>query len=315
MATGTPLVIGFYPGSQIHLDERYMNNGVAYASTAEVLSLLPLTSRALYLPVNVAGVDYWFTPDLNTLAIKNSTLAVANGSITLVKMADVASGTVFYRKTAGAGPPEVQTLATLRADLNIPADPSTVLGNKVDKVAGSRLITSAEGVILSNTSNTNTGDETGDTIRTKLGISSLSGENTGDQDLSGKVDKVTGKGLSTNDYDDTEKAKVALAPISVRITLPAAASVAARVAAASAPTNYPTGWTLAANSTVNLLITHTLTGKKIASVTVYEIDSPGERLLVPFGSAFTGVLGNATTVLIEGLAPTTLALRIELTFN
>lgn len=30
-------------------------------------------------------------------------------------------------------------------------------------------------------------------------------------DISGKVDKITGKGLSTNDYDNTEKAKVAAA--------------------------------------------------------------------------------------------------------
>lgn len=58
---------------------------------------------------------------------------------------------------------------------------------KVDKVAGSRLITSAEGTILSNTS----------------------GVNTGDQDLSGKVDKVAGKGLSTNDYTTLEQTKLA----------------------------------------------------------------------------------------------------------
>ena len=58
---------------------------------------------------------------------------------------------------------------------------------KVDKVAGSRLITSAEGTILSNTS----------------------GVNTGDQDLSGKVDKVAGKDLSTNDYTTLEQTKLA----------------------------------------------------------------------------------------------------------
>ena len=59
------------------------------------------------------------------------------------------------------------------------------LALKVDKVTGSRLITSAESTILGNTSGTNTGDETVTTIKTKLGISTLSGSNTGDQDLSG----------------------------------------------------------------------------------------------------------------------------------
>lgn len=61
------------------------------------------------------------------------------------------------------------------------------LDNKVDKVTGSRLITSAEGTVLSNTSGTNTGDETVTTIKTKLGITTLSGSNTGDQDISGKA--------------------------------------------------------------------------------------------------------------------------------
>ena len=44
---------------------------------------------------------------------------IADGSITVAKMANVATGTVFYRKTAGTGVPEVQTLATLKADLGL----------------------------------------------------------------------------------------------------------------------------------------------------------------------------------------------------
>lgn len=58
---------------------------------------------------------------------------------------------------------------------------------KVDKVAGSRLITTAEGTILGNTSGVNTNDETTATIKSKLGITTLSGSNTGDQDLSAKA--------------------------------------------------------------------------------------------------------------------------------
>ena len=61
------------------------------------------------------------------------------------------------------------------------------LALKVDKVTGSRLITSSESTLLGNTSGTNTGD----------------------QDLSGKVDKVVGKGLSTEDYTTAEKSKLA----------------------------------------------------------------------------------------------------------
>jgi hypothetical protein len=40
-------------------------------------------------------------------------------AVSLAKMADVATATVFYRKTAGAGAPEVQTLATLKTDLGL----------------------------------------------------------------------------------------------------------------------------------------------------------------------------------------------------
>ena len=46
-------------------------------------------------------------------------------------------------------------------------------------------VTDAQQTVIGNTSGTNTGDETTATIKTKLGITTLSGSNTGDQDLSG----------------------------------------------------------------------------------------------------------------------------------
>jgi hypothetical protein len=85
------------------------------------------------------------------------------------------------------------------SDLNKPISTATqtVLDTKVDKVAGSRLITSAESTLLGNTSGTNTGDETVTTIKTKLGITTLSGSNTGDQDLSGYQTTLTATNLKT----------------------------------------------------------------------------------------------------------------------
>lgn len=44
---------------------------------------------------------------------------IANAAVSLAKMANVATGTVFYRKTAGTGAPEVQTLSTLATDLGV----------------------------------------------------------------------------------------------------------------------------------------------------------------------------------------------------
>lgn len=65
----------------------------------------------------------------NTAKVTNAThtgdvtgataLTIANSVVTLAKMANVATGTVFYRKTASAGAPEVQTLATLKTDLAV----------------------------------------------------------------------------------------------------------------------------------------------------------------------------------------------------
>ena len=46
-------------------------------------------------------------------------VTIANGVVSLTKMANVATGTIFYRKTAGTGSPEVQTLATLKTDLGL----------------------------------------------------------------------------------------------------------------------------------------------------------------------------------------------------
>jgi hypothetical protein len=65
----------------------------------------------------------------NTAKVTNAThtgevtgatvLTITNGAVTLAKQADVATASVFYRKTAGTGVPEVQTLATLKTDLGL----------------------------------------------------------------------------------------------------------------------------------------------------------------------------------------------------
>lgn len=55
------------------------------------------------------------------------------GHITLAKMADMATASLIYRKTAGIGAPEVQTLATLKTDLGLSGtntgDQTDVTGN------------------------------------------------------------------------------------------------------------------------------------------------------------------------------------------
>jgi len=60
-------------------------------------------------------------------------LTIANGAVTLAKMGNVGTGTVFYRASAGTGPPEIQTLAVLKTALGLTGtnsgDQTTITGN------------------------------------------------------------------------------------------------------------------------------------------------------------------------------------------
>lgn len=67
---------------------------------------------------DVVGVSDGDKGDI-TVSASGATWTIDNGAVTLGKQADVATSTVFYRKTAGTGSPEVQTLATLKTDLGL----------------------------------------------------------------------------------------------------------------------------------------------------------------------------------------------------
>lgn len=51
--------------------------------------------------------------------VRDGAASLAAGSITLSKLADMASSSLYYRKSSGTGPPEVNTLATLKTDLGL----------------------------------------------------------------------------------------------------------------------------------------------------------------------------------------------------
>jgi hypothetical protein len=74
---------------------------------------------------NTGDVTLSGVPNYITIAGQVITRALVDlaahvtGKLPLANMADVATGTVFYRKTAAAGAPEVQTLATLKTDLGL----------------------------------------------------------------------------------------------------------------------------------------------------------------------------------------------------
>jgi hypothetical protein len=68
---------------------------------------------------NTGDQTITLTGDVTGSGTGSFAATIAAAAVTLAKMANVATGTIFYRKTAGTGAPEVQTLATLKTDLGL----------------------------------------------------------------------------------------------------------------------------------------------------------------------------------------------------
>lgn len=93
-------------------DEAY---GVGWNGSLEVP-----TKNALYDKIETLGGG-GLPPDADygDITIAAGVWTIDAGAVTLAKMADMATASLIYRKTAGAGAPEVQTLATLKTDLGL----------------------------------------------------------------------------------------------------------------------------------------------------------------------------------------------------
>lgn len=134
----------------------YLNDGVPYVDQAEVFADFPLEDRNVFDKVNVAGVDYWFKPDVLTLEPYVGSLALADGSITPPKFADMPAKTIYYNKENTVGIPQINTLEQLKIDLGINNNNvkqtlyeiQMPAGNLVTKVAGATFTDSVWGTIV-----------------------------------------------------------------------------------------------------------------------------------------------------------------------
>ena len=63
-------------------------------------------------------------------------LTIADKAVTLAKMYDMATASLIYRRTAGVGSPEVNTLAQLAADLGLVGTPVQTYSGTVNLGAG-----------------------------------------------------------------------------------------------------------------------------------------------------------------------------------
>lgn len=213
----------------------YLNDGEPWADTAEVLATIDLAERTKYMIVNIMGVLYWFETDLSTLTEVIPSSSISDNSLALSKLIQFAQYTILYRRSAGTGNMEANTLTDLATDLGI----DDILAD----------------------------------------ILALQGQ------------------ISQNVFP---------------IYLPAAGSVAGRLSGLVEGDDYPNGWTLAPSDSVNLYITHPTTLKS-GTITVYEEDSG--RMAKPFVDAYTGIVSGDGTILIEGLDPHSVPLRIVLVFE
>lgn len=267
----------------------YFNGGTPnytpYASTTEALTVIGSNWKP-YMTVNVTGVDYWYLPN-GSLVKKNESLVLADKAVTLPKMADMATASLMGRVTAGVGTPQVLTVAQVLTLLGL-STVLTDLSNKVAKADGYSLIATTE---LAK-------------IHSKFA-----------EDEASVIQSITDFNanlvLTDNNYTDEDKAKINdISQGLFTIILPASSTVAGRCVT---PTEIPSGWTVSqSTSDQDLLITHTLTDRKIADVKVWSINAGGERLRVG-GLAYVGLLANsATTLIIESLAAIEVPLRIEI---
>ena len=98
-----------------------------------------------------------------TVSSAGTVWTIDPSTVTLAKQADVATGTIFYRKTAAAGAPEVQTLATLKTDLGLTGTNSGDV-----TLAGETYLTLAGQVLTANAINLAGTNVTGNLPVTKL---------------------------------------------------------------------------------------------------------------------------------------------------
>ena len=124
--------------------------------------------------------------------VENTAISSWQGSSNLNSLGTITSG--IWSGTSVAithGGTGANTAADARFNLGL------VIGQDVQSP-----LTTTQLAVLSNTSNSNTGDETIASIKTKLGITTLSGVNTGDQDVSSFA-TITNLALKANTSDMT----------------------------------------------------------------------------------------------------------------
>lgn len=138
----------------------------------------------------------------------STALTIAAKAVTLAKMDDVATASVFYRKTAGTGAPEVQTLATLKTDLGLSntnsGDQTSIVGITGTKAQFDTAVTDGNFMYTGDapTSHVHALSEITDSTSEALGVGTLEIGHATDTTLSrvsAGVAAIEGKNILTTD--------------------------------------------------------------------------------------------------------------------
>jgi len=137
----------------------------AGSGAPEVQTLATLKTDLGLTGTNSGDQTITLTGDVTGSGTGSFAATIANSAVTLAKMANMATASVFYRKTAGSGAPEVQTLATLKTDLGLTGtnsgDQTTIVGITSTLAEFNAALTGADFATGGGTaSGTNTGDQT-----------------------------------------------------------------------------------------------------------------------------------------------------------
>ena len=201
---------------------------VAYVETRQVttnpqgvFAVVLGDDKALTKSTNFASINWTPSPKFIKVEMDpnagSNYLVMGTSRLQAVPFAFYANGVdasnvkgVLPVSSGGTG---VATISDLKTTLGLDQINNTALDTKVDKVAGKGLstndFTTAEKNKLSAISGTNTGDQDLSSYATIAMLNAIDVTSSLTSVLATKVDKVAGKGLSTNDYTTAEKNKLA----------------------------------------------------------------------------------------------------------
>lgn len=109
--------------------EKTKLSNLSGTNTGDQTSIVGITGTKAQFDTSCSDGNFLYVGDVTgisdgdkgdiTVSASGATWTIDSGAVSLAKQADMATASVVYRKTAGTGVPEVQTLATLKTDLGL----------------------------------------------------------------------------------------------------------------------------------------------------------------------------------------------------